>query len=83
MRMNICPVCNNVYDVPLVTHIRNEHNLLLDAYAPSNRYKSFRARNRLPHNLDEEILGWEPYNNVDAFLNGDNSKMLYWNMTGK
>ena len=57
--------------------------MLLDAYTPSSRYKSFRARNRLPSSLDEEILGWEPYNNIDAFFNGDNAKMLYWNMTGK
>lgn len=79
MRLRICHLCDEKITIDLIHHIIQSHDGIIDGFNPSYRHRSLLKRNKKSMR-NPEIIGWEPYNNIDAILTGDNKRMMYWEL---
>lgn len=79
MRLRICHLCDEKITIDLIQHIIQSHDNVIDSYNPSYRHRSLLKRNKKSIR-NPEIIGWEPYNNIDAIFTGDNKRMMYWEL---
>ena len=68
------------YTIGMIEMKSDEYRRQDYEYMASERYRGYRLRNRLKGDYAIEIWGYEPYNNVDAILTGDNKRMMYWSL---